>query len=164
VGKATFIIDAEGRRVPISGSTARLRDERGAVVGGAETFRDLSVVEQLRPEITGRWQLGDSCSRSASLRRVREVLPRIAASEATILVPGETGTGKGLVARAIHGLSARRDGPFVAVNRGALPDTRLAAARELGVHESTLFRKVQQLGIDLPARDGRSRRDPAPAE
>ena len=95
------------------------------VVGGAETFRDLSLIEELRKEIKGRFQVGDIVSRSASMRRVLEVLPRIAESESTILLQGETGTGKELVARAIHGLSARRDGPFVAVNCGALPDTLL---------------------------------------
>jgi PAS domain S-box-containing protein len=125
VGKATFIVDAEGRRVPISVSTALLRNERGTVVGGAETFRDLSLIEELRKEIRGRSQVGDIFSRSAAMQRVLEVVPRIAESESTILLQGETGTGKELVARAIHGLSTRRDGPFVAVNCGALPDTLL---------------------------------------
>jgi transcriptional regulator with PAS, ATPase and Fis domain len=59
------------------------------------------------------------------MRRLIEMLPRVAESESTILLQGETGTGKELVARAIHGLSPRRDGPFVAVNCGALPDTLL---------------------------------------
>jgi PAS domain S-box-containing protein len=125
VNKAAFIVNAEGARIPISVSTALLRDERGAVVGGAETFRDLSLIEELRKEIQGRFQVGDIVSRSASMRRVLDVLPIVAASESTILIEGETGTGKELVARAIHGLSARRKGPFVAVNCGALPDTLL---------------------------------------
>jgi PAS domain S-box-containing protein len=125
VNKTTFIINASGRRIPISVSTASLRDERGAVVGGAETFRDLSLLEELRTQARGRFQVGDIVSRSPSMRRLIETLPRVAESESTILVQGETGTGKELVARAIHGLSARRDGPFVAVNCGALPDTLL---------------------------------------
>jgi len=125
VNKATFIVNADGRRIPISVSTALLRDEHGAVVGGAETFRDLSLIEELRTQIRGRFQVGDIVSRSASMRRLLEVLPRIADSESTILLQGETGTGKELVARAVHGLSPRRDGPFVAVNCGALPDTLL---------------------------------------
>ena len=69
--------------------------------------------------------MGDIISRSASMRRILDLLPRIAESESTILLQGETGTGKELVARAIHGLSSRRNGPFVAVNCGALPDTLL---------------------------------------
>ena len=125
VNKTTFIVNADGTRIPISVSTALLRDERGSVVGGAETFRDLSLIEELRREISGRYQVGDIVSRSVSMRPVLDVLPRIAESESTILLEGETGTGKELVARAIHDLSARRKGPFVAVNCGALPDTLL---------------------------------------
>lgn len=125
VNKATFIINASGKRVPISVSTALLRDEQGTVVGGAETFRDLSIIEELRTQVRSRFQAGDIISRSSSMRRLLEVLPRVADSESTVLLQGETGTGKELLARAIHGLSPRRDGPFVAVNCGALPDSLL---------------------------------------
>lgn len=125
VNKTTFIIDSSGKRLPISVSTALLRDEHGAVVGGAETFRDLSIIEELRTRIRGRFQVGDIISRSALMRRLLEVLPRVADSESTILLEGETGTGKELIARAIHGFSPRRNGPFVAVNCGALPETLL---------------------------------------
>jgi transcriptional regulator with PAS, ATPase and Fis domain len=59
------------------------------------------------------------------MRRVFEVLPAVATSPSTVLVLGETGTGKELVARTIHSLSPRNRGPFVAVNCGALPDTLL---------------------------------------
>ncbi len=125
VNQAAFIVTASGKRLPISVSTALLRDERGEVVGGAETFRDLSIIEELRTQARGRFQVGDITSRSASMRRLIEVLPRVADSESTILLQGETGTGKELVARAIHNLSGRRDGPFVAINCGALQDTLL---------------------------------------
>jgi PAS domain S-box-containing protein len=125
VNKAAFIINSAGKRIPVSVSTALLRDDQGTVVGGAETFRDLSLIEELRTQIRGRFQVGDIVSRSDSMRRLLEVLPRISDSESTILLQGETGTGKELVARAIHGLSPRRDGPFVAVNCGALPDALL---------------------------------------
>ncbi len=50
INKSAFIVDVEGRRIPISVSTAILRDQRGRIVGGAETFRDLSLVEELRKE------------------------------------------------------------------------------------------------------------------
>ena len=59
------------------------------------------------------------------MQRLFEVLPAIAASPSTVLIQGETGTGKELVARTIHELSPRKDAPFVAVNCGALPDTLL---------------------------------------
>ena len=125
IGKSGYIIDADGNRVPISISTAVLRDAEGRVIGGAETFRDLSEIEALRRELEGRFRVGDLVSRSPLMQKVFEVLPAIAASPSTVLILGETGTGKELMARTIHSLSPRREGPFVAVSCGALPDTLL---------------------------------------
>ena len=125
VNRSCYIVDSEGRRIPISVSTALLRNAEGVVVGGAETFRDLSVVEELRKELMGRFEIGDIVSRSPHMRRLFDVLPQVASSDSTVLIQGETGTGKELLARAIHHMSRRKDKPFVAVNCGALPDTLL---------------------------------------
>lgn len=125
VNRSAFIVRADGRRVPVSVSTALLRDSRGKVIGGAETFRDLSVIEELRKELEGRFQIGDLISRSASLRRIFDILPVVAAGDSTVLIQGETGTGKELLARALHFQSPRRGRPFIAVNCGALPDALL---------------------------------------
>ncbi len=125
IGQSAYIVRADGSRLPISVSTAVLRDAKGRVIGGAETFRDLSEVEALREELAGRFRIGDLASHSPLMQRVFEVLPAIAASASTVLVVGETGTGKERVARTIHELSPRRGKPFVAVNCGALPDTLL---------------------------------------
>ena len=125
IGISAYIVDSERNRIPISISTALLHDAEGRVTGGAETFRDLSEVETLRQELTGKFRVGDLISHSPLMQRVFEALPAIAASPSTVLLLGETGTGKELVARTIHHLSPRRDGPFVAVNCGALPDTLL---------------------------------------
>jgi PAS domain S-box-containing protein len=125
IGQSGYIIGAEGARQPISVSTAVLKNVRGEVVGGAETFRDLSEVEALRRELEGRQQIGDLVSHSPLMQRIFEVLPAISASPSTVLIYGETGTGKELVARTIHSLSYHRKGPFVAVSCGALPDTLL---------------------------------------
>ncbi|MDD2708382.1 MAG: sigma 54-interacting transcriptional regulator [Verrucomicrobiae bacterium] len=122
VHRAAYIIDACGRRVPISLSTAVLRDGRGKIIGGVETFRDLSALEELRKELEGRFEIGDLASRSVKLRKILEILPQIAAADSAVLIEGETGVGKEIVARAIHAASPRRDKPFVAVNAGALPD------------------------------------------
>lgn len=125
IGRSGYIVNAAGRRIPISVSTAVFRDRRGRAAGGAETFRDLSDVEALRRELEGKYQLGDMSSRSPLMQRIFEVLPAIAASPSTVLIQGETGTGKEFAARTIHELSPRRSRPFVAVNCGALPDTLL---------------------------------------
>ena len=125
IGKSGYIINADGKRIPISVSTAVLRDSDARIIGGAETFRDLSEVEALRQELEGRFRVGDIVSRSPVMQKVFEILPAIAASPSTVLILGETGTGKELMARTIHSLSPRHKGPFVAVNCGALPDTLL---------------------------------------
>lgn len=125
IGASGYIVRASGARVPISVSTAVLRDPSGRVTGGAETFRDLSDLEALRDELEGYYRVGDLSSRSPLMQRVYEVLPAVAASPSTVLIMGETGTGKELVARTIHALSPQNAGPFVAVNCGALPDTLL---------------------------------------
>jgi len=125
IGKSGYIIDANGNRIPISVSTAVLRDASGRIIGGAETFRDLSELEALRRELQGRHRVGELVSHSPLMQRVFEVLPAVAASPSTVLILGETGTGKELIARTIHELSPRRKKPFVAVNCSALPDTLL---------------------------------------
>jgi PAS domain S-box-containing protein len=125
VNKSAFIVDANGRRIPVSVSTALLRDTQGDIAGGVETFRDLSLVEELRKEIEQRYEVGDMVSRSASMQKLFDILPQVAASDATVVIEGETGTGKELLARALHNLSPRKNQPFVAINCGALPDTLL---------------------------------------
>jgi PAS domain S-box-containing protein len=137
VNRAAFIIDARGRKVPIRISTAVLRDEHGRMVGGVETFRDLSQVEELRRELEGRFSLSDIIGRSPAMRELFGILPAIAASESTVVIHGASGTGKELFARAIHELSPRREGRFVAINCGALPDTLLES--ELFGHAAGAF-------------------------
>jgi transcriptional regulator with PAS, ATPase and Fis domain len=125
ISKSGYIIDAEGNRIPVSISTAVLKDAQGRVAGGAETFRDLSELEALRRELKGKYSAGDIASRSPLMQRIFEVLPAIASSPSTVLILGETGTGKELVAKTIHSLSPRLKEPFIALNCGALPDTLL---------------------------------------
>jgi len=125
VNKALYIVDVQGRRIPISVSTALLKDNDGKVIGGVETFRDLSMVETLRKELEEKYTFADIIGRSRPMLRLFGILQEIADSDSTVLIEGQSGTGKELVARAIHDLSPRKDHPFVAVNCGALPDTLL---------------------------------------
>ncbi len=125
VNKTIYIVNAMGDRVPVSISTAILRDSAGKPIGGVETFRDLTVFEELRKELTGKYTFADIISRNHEMVRIFDILPDIAESDSTVLVEGPSGTGKELIARAIHNLSPRRRGPLVSVNCGALPDTLL---------------------------------------
>jgi len=119
------ILNSRGEKVPVSISTSVLRDESGRSIGGVETFRDLSALELLRKEIDHHYTCHDIISKNHQLRRILETLPDLAAVDSTILIEGPTGSGKELVARAIHNLSRRAKRPYVAVNCGALPDTLL---------------------------------------
>jgi transcriptional regulator with PAS, ATPase and Fis domain len=82
-------------------------------------------VEELRKELEGRFQVGDMVSRNPGVHKIFRILPQVAESDSTVLIRGETGTGKELLARAIHELSPRRKKPFIAINCGALPDPLL---------------------------------------
>jgi PAS domain S-box-containing protein len=125
VNKTVYIINLEGRRIPVSISTGVLKDEKGEIVGGVETFRDLSAVEELRRRLSRSYSFEDIISKSDAMRQVFGILPSVAESDTTVLIEGESGTGKELIARAIHNLSRRREKPMIAVNCGALPDTLL---------------------------------------
>ncbi|NIA08948.1 MAG: PAS domain-containing protein [Nitrospiraceae bacterium] len=125
VDSSAYIVNADRRRIPVVVCTSLLKDEKGTVLGGVETFRDMSLLEELRKELEGRFQVADIVSRSPSMHRIFRILPQVAESDSTVLIQGETGTGKELLARAIHELSPRKARPFVAINCGALPDTLL---------------------------------------
>ena len=125
VNRSITIVDGKGRRQPISITTALLKNARGKVIGGVETFRDLTKIERLRREIRRQYEVADIISRNHRMQNLFDVLPDIARSPSTVLVEGESGTGKELFASAIHQLSPRKKKPFVAVNCGALPDTLL---------------------------------------
>jgi len=119
------IITKPGDQKPISISTAILRNEAGEIVGGVETFRDLSEIEELRREANRRLTYEDIVGRHPRIKEILSFLPDIAESESPVLIEGPTGSGKELIARAIHNLSPRKEGPFIAVNCAALPDTLL---------------------------------------
>ena len=94
-------------------------------------------VERLRDEVEDRQQLCGMIGKSEVMRGIFRNIERIAKSQATVLVTGESGTGKELVARAIHDLSTRSEGPFIAVNCGAIP--RELIESELFGHEKGAF-------------------------
>lgn len=119
------IKNREGKSVPVSISTAILRNKTGEVVGGVETFRDLTAIESLKKEIARQYTFKDIISKNHKMHNIFRILPDIASSHSTVLIQGASGTGKELLARAIHELSSVKEGPFVIVNCGALPDTLL---------------------------------------
>lgn len=118
------VLNASMMPVPLLVSTAALR-KGNRLEGGVEIFRDVSDLEDLRKELKGKTSFEDIVGASPVMQQLFQLLPDVAASEAPVLIEGPSGTGKELVASAIHSLSARRSKPFVRVNCGALPDNLL---------------------------------------
>lgn len=114
-----------GEHIPVVANASPVRDSNRTVVGVVLTFQDNRAIELLRRELRQECTFGDIVSKDSRIHRILEILPNVAESESTVLILGPTGTGKELFARAIHAASPRRNGPFVAVNCGALPDTLL---------------------------------------
>lgn len=125
VSSSTSIVNSEKKQIPISVSTSLLVDEEGEVLGGVEIFRDHSLVEELRRDLGGLPRLGDMISQAKPMQAIFKVLDQIAQSDSSVLITGETGTGKELMARAIHSHSQRNKQPFITINCGALPDNLL---------------------------------------
>lgn len=125
---------ANGSSLPVSLTTAFLHDARGTVEGVIGVMHDQSEIERLRREVTERFTTHDLVGRSAAMRRLIQAIDAVAETDATVLITGDTGTGKELVARAIHTSSHRRERPFMSINCAALNDNLL---------ESELFGHVR---------------------
>lgn len=126
LGQELDILRKDNQSVHVSISASPLRNEQGEIVGAVETLRSLSAAIPKKP-YQGKYVFEEIYSRNEGMHGLFDVMPDIAASNATVLIQGDSGTGKELFARAIHKLSPRTDGPLVVVNCGALPEPLLEA-------------------------------------
>ncbi len=115
---------------------ARALDKRRLVLENRDLIGRLAARPLLERSIIGR---------SRAMATLRETIASYAATDADVLVQGETGTGKELVARSLHALSTRKDAPFVSINCGALPETIIES--ELFGHEAGAFTGAGKLRI-----------------
>jgi len=136
-----------GKRAFISVTASPLKGRSGKAVGGIVTFRDFALMEELQRKVKGSTPFGGIISLNSGMREVISIIPRIAESESTVLIQGESGSGKDLIAKAIHNLSPRKKGPMIVVNCGALPDTLLES--ELFGYEAGAFTDAKK---DKPGR------------
>ena len=125
VNLRTRLRDSLGRHIPVSLSTSTFRDKYGEVVGGVATLFNLSREKMQEKEFGRPSPFQDIVTGDPHMRQLFDVLPTISRSDTSVLVAGETGTGKNLLAKTIHQLSSRADGPFVTVNCAAVPESRL---------------------------------------
>lgn len=160
----TGLYDALGRGTEIRHHRARLKQHSGDTVdaicnaypvavdgktlGAVLTFQRLDDVSRFTYEI---WEhenratsFDDIIGDSQPMSSVKEFAAKIASGDSTVLLRGESGTGKGLMARAIHRASRRKDGPFVVVNCSAIPDTLLES--ELFGYEEGAFTGARKKG------------------
>jgi two-component system response regulator AtoC len=107
----------------------------------------------LRTLVMGEGQKGYHFT-AASMQTVERLVTRVAPTDSTVLITGESGTGKGVTARRIHELSARRDGPFVSVNCAAIPENLIES--ELFGHTKGAFTSADRArkGLFLQADRG----------
>ena len=123
VNMPVYIIRSDAKRIPISVNATVLRDSKGHIIGGVETFRDLSDLSKLQKSFRKHYSFGNIVSRNKKMLEIFSTLFLISESDCTVLIEGATGTGKELLARAVHNNSPQKNGPFIPVNCGALPNT-----------------------------------------
>ena len=152
--RSITITSADGEKIPISISASPLTDNEGNIIGGVETFRDLTAITNLRQQLTQRYSFDSIISKSSSMQRIFKIMPEIAKSPSTVLILGKSGTGKELIARALYNASSRSDKPFIIVNCGALPETLLES--ELFGYKAGAFTdaKKDKLGRFAAAQGG----------
>jgi two-component system response regulator HydG len=98
--------------------------------------------QRLRSALDDSFSAHGIVGRSGAMREVVSILERVAPSDVPILIEGESGTGKDMVARAVHGMSKRKDGPYLALNMSAIPEN--LAESELFGHEKGAFSGADQ--------------------
>ena len=135
---------SDGRAVYLLKNATVLKNEKGEMIGAVESMTDITSLymkemelEELKQELRQEYWFMGLLGKSEPMQHLFEQIRNAAGSEAPVLVSGESGTGKNLVAQAIHGLSRRKEGPFVALNCGSLNDYLLES--ELFGHKKGSF-------------------------
>ncbi|RJP71224.1 MAG: PAS domain-containing protein [Candidatus Abyssobacteria bacterium SURF_17] len=119
------IIRRDGRKIPVSVSTTLLRDDSEKCAGAVEFFRDLSEIENLQHKLSRFRGLENIVSCNEKMQHIFKLLPNIAESECNVLIQGPSGSGKELLAHAIHDMSPRKQNAYIRINCAALPETLL---------------------------------------
>jgi PAS domain S-box-containing protein len=132
-----LVADRNGKPIPLSLSTGPFRDEAGTTLGAVCTLRDLTEIERIAEERRSRAPFVGIIGKHPRIREIFDLVEMIKDSDSTVLLQGESGTGKGLFAQALHSLSPRHRHPFVKVSCAALPETLLES--ELFGHEKGAF-------------------------
>lgn len=131
------IINRNRQKIPVRLTTGPLLDSKGNLVGFVKSVEDLRSLEDVVDDSQKSFLFGKMVGRSQEIQRIFRVIPVIAQTDSSVLITGQTGTGKDFVAEAIHQASNRAKGPFIKVNCGALPESLLES--ELFGHQKGAF-------------------------
>lgn len=142
--KKCRIRSMDGRSVYLLKNAVVLKDDHGEVIGAVETMTDITSLymkemelQELKHELSREYWFMGLLGKSTQMRNLYEQIRNAAGSEAPVLINGESGTGKNLVAHAIHSLSRRKDGPYVSLNCASLNEYLLES--ELFGHKKGSF-------------------------
>lgn len=131
------IINRAHARLPVRLTAGPLFDERGRVAGYVETVEDIRVARESDQGLREMAGLGHVIGMSPRMTELFRLIPVVAQTDSSILLTGETGTGKDVIAEMIHNASDRAEGAFVKINCGALPENLLES--ELFGHKKGAF-------------------------
>jgi PAS domain S-box-containing protein len=131
------IINKERQKIPVMIHASVLKDEEGQPLGVIETIEDISLLRELDKKTQIAHDFVDLVGHSPKMQKLLDILPIISQTDSSVLIIGETGTGKDLIASVIHRVSHRAQGPFIKINCGALPETLLES--ELFGHRRGAF-------------------------
>lgn len=131
------IINLGRERLPVRMTMSPVVNTKGDTTGYIETLEDLRHIKSLDTQKHVAYSFEDIIGRSPQMERIFQTIPVLAQSDVSIMITGETGTGKDLVAEAVHRTSNRANGPFIKINCGALPETLLES--EIFGHQKGAF-------------------------
>jgi len=131
------LINYDRQLVPIRINASSIEGTDGQFVGCLEVIEDLRSLQGLQEKRPIAYSFSGIIGKSPEMEKIFRILPVLAESDSSILITGETGTGKDIIAEAIHQASNRAKGPFIKVNCGALPETLLES--ELFGHTKGAF-------------------------
>lgn len=131
------LINRDRRKVLVRITASPIEDAEGNVVGYLEAVEDIGLLHEGSGKIAQTYGFDHLVGRSSQIERIFQILPGIAQTDSSVLITGETGTGKDVLAQAIHRASNRAKGPFIKVNCGALPESLLES--ELFGHHKGAF-------------------------
>lgn len=137
ISEEANIINRSRQKIPVRITSAPIIGLQGQLVGYLETLEDLRFLDQLEQKAVSELRFSHVIGRSPKMERIFQILPVIAKTDSSVLITGETGTGKDVIAEAIHHASDRAKGLFIKVNCGALPETLLES--ELFGHQKGAF-------------------------